>query len=117
MQQLPLHWDMQLNAAKIQPSCWPLLRSNDTRGAQALLGLGAFCLCFSQGSTGILETSRLPTWINKNEEEHGLHFTRFCQPTQPITCTNYGNHVQIIMRSETVYYVVENPHMIRLCEK
>ena len=39
----------------------------------ALLGLGAFCLCFSQGSTGVLKTSRLPTWINKKEEEHGFY--------------------------------------------
>ena len=26
-------------------------------------------------------------------------FTRSCQPTQPITCANHGNHVQIIMQS------------------
>jgi len=26
-------------------------------------------------------------------------FTSFCQPTQPIACANYGNHVQIIMKS------------------
>ena len=27
------------------------------------------------------------------------NYTRSCQPTQPITCANHGNHVQIIMIS------------------
>ena len=27
------------------------------------------------------------------------HFTSFCQPTRPITCANYGNHVQIFIKS------------------
>ncbi len=25
--------------------------------------------------------------------------TRFCQPTQPITCANHGNHAQVIVKS------------------
>ena len=27
------------------------------------------------------------------------NFTSFCQPTRPITCANYGNHVQIFTKS------------------
>ncbi len=30
------------------------------------------------------------------------YFKSFCQPTQPIACANYGNHVQIIIKRLTV---------------
>ena len=39
-----------------------------------------------------------------DEEEEDFYkllpiFTSFCQPTRLITCANYGNHVQIFMKS------------------
>ena len=39
--------------------------------------------------------SHLQSLMKKKKKD----FTRFCQPTQPITCASYGNHVQINMKS------------------
>ena len=51
----------------------------------------------------------LPVWLLHLIEIHEMmrsclkkkkkkNFTSFCQPTRPITCANYGNHVQIFMK-------------------
>ena len=42
--------------------------------------------------------------LSDNKSDHmqkkkKKNFTSFCQPTRPITCANYGNHVQIFIKS------------------
>ena len=51
------------------------------------------------GASAMLQNKRYVCIVKKKKKKKKKDFTRFCQPTQPITCANHGTHVQILMKS------------------
>ena len=70
---------------------------NDISAAVESVQSGNYAVVES-GHTVILNWNKLTIPILRQVGQK-KDFTSFCQPTRLITCANYGNHVQIFMKS------------------